>query len=39
MTYSDGWEEEVYGFDIPVPSIDEEFEVALLGKKGKMVRS
>lgn len=35
VTYSDGWEEEVYGFDIPVPSIDEEFEVALLGKKGK----
>ncbi len=35
VTYSDGYTEEVYGFDIPVPLIDEEFDVALLGKKGK----
>lgn len=35
VTYSDGWTEEVYGFDIPVPAINEEFDVALLGKKGK----
>lgn len=35
VTYSDGWKEEVYGFDIPVPALDEEFDVALLGKKGK----
>ena len=35
VTYSDGMSEEVYGFDIPVPAIDEEFDVALLGKKGK----
>lgn len=35
VTYSDGYTEEVFGFDIPVPAIDEEFDVALLGKKGK----
>lgn len=35
VTYSDGYTEEVYGFDIPVPAIDQEFDVALLGKKGK----
>ena len=35
VTYSDGMSEEVYGFDIPVPVLDEEFDVALIGKKGK----
>lgn len=35
VTYKDGYEEEVYGFDIPVPALDEEFDVALIGKKGK----
>ena len=35
VTYSDGLSEEVYGFDIPVPAIDEEFNVALIGKKNK----
>ncbi len=35
VTYSDGYTEEVYGFDIPVPALDEEFDVALIGKKGK----
>lgn len=35
VTYSDGATEEVYGFDIPVPAIDEEFDVALIGKKNK----
>lgn len=35
VTYSDGYSEEVYGFDIPVPYLDEEFDVALIGKKGK----
>lgn len=35
VTYSDGATEEVYGFDIPVPAIDEEFNVALIGKKNK----
>lgn len=35
VTYSDGTTEEVYGFDVPVPAIDEEFDLALLGTKGK----
>ena len=35
VVYSDGYEDEVYGFDIPVPALDEEFDVALLGTKGK----
>ena len=35
VTYDDGISEEVYGFDIPVPTIGEEFDVALIGKKGK----
>lgn len=35
VTYSDGISEEVYGFDIPVPAIDQEFDVALIGSKGK----
>lgn len=35
VTYSDGYKEEVFGFDIPVPALDEEFDCALLGKKGK----
>lgn len=34
VTYSDGMTEEVYGFDIPVETIGEEFDLALLGKKG-----
>ena len=34
VTYSDGITEEVYGFDIPVPALDEEFDVALVGTKG-----
>ena len=34
VTYSDGAKEEVYGFDIPVPVLDEEFDVAILGEKG-----
>ena len=34
VTYRDGAEEEVYGFDIPVPAIGEEFDCALLGEKG-----
>lgn len=35
VTYSDGTQEEVYGFDIPVPVLDQEFDVALVGTKGK----
>ena len=34
VTYSDGITDEVYGFDIPVPAIDEAFSVALVGTKG-----
>ena len=34
VVYSDGYEDEVYGFDIPVPSLDEEFDVALIGTHG-----
>lgn len=34
VTYSDGMTEEVYGFDIPVPGIDVDFDLAVIGKKG-----
>lgn len=34
VTYSDGYTDEVYGFDVPVPVLNEEFDVALLGSKG-----
>lgn len=34
VTYSDGITEEVYGFDIPVPALEEEFDLALIGTKG-----
>ena len=35
VTYSDGYTEDVYGFDIPVPALDEEFDLAIIGKKEK----
>ena len=35
VTYDDGTTEEVYGFDIPVPAIGEDFDLALIGKAGK----
>ncbi|MDO4478959.1 MAG: hypothetical protein Q4B73_07975 [Lachnospiraceae bacterium] len=35
ITYPDGWEEVVYGFDVPVPYLDADFPVALIGKEGK----
>ena len=35
VTYSDGYTEEVYGFDVPVPALDEEFDLAIIGEKGK----
>lgn len=35
VTYSDGTTEEVYGFDVPVPELDKEFDLALIGTKGK----
>ena len=34
VTYSDGLSEEVNGFDVPVPALGEEFDLALIGKKG-----
>ena len=34
VTYPDGLTETVNGFDIPVPALDEEFDVAIIGKKG-----
>ena len=35
VKYSDGFEEEVNGFDVPVPYLDQEFDLALLATKGK----
>ncbi|MCR5674100.1 MAG: sirohydrochlorin cobaltochelatase [Lachnospiraceae bacterium] len=35
VTYSDGMTETVNGFDVPVPALDEEFDLALIGTKGK----
>ena len=35
VNYSDGTTGTAYAFDIPVPAIGEEFDVALIGKKGK----
>lgn len=34
VTYNDGTTEEVYGFDVPVPALDAEFDLALIGTKG-----
>ena len=35
VTYSDGTSEEVYGFDVPVETLDTDFQLAILGTKGK----
>ena len=35
VTYSDGLTDEVYGFNIPVEKLDEEFDLAIIGTKGK----
>ena len=35
VTYSDGTSDEVYGFDIPVEALDKDFQLAILGSKGK----
>ena len=35
VTYSDGTSEEVYGYDIPLTAVDEDFSLAILGTKGK----
>lgn len=34
VTYDDGMTEEVNGFDVPVPVLNEEFDLALIGTKG-----
>ena len=34
VKYEDGTSAEVYGFDIPVPALDTEFPLALVGTKG-----
>ena len=34
VTYSDGMTDEVYGFDVPVPVLGEEFTVAIIGTHG-----
>ncbi len=34
VTYKDGISEEVYGFDIPVPYLDETFDCAIIGTHG-----
>lgn len=34
VTYDDGMTETVYGFDVPVSVLNEEFDLALLGTKG-----
>lgn len=34
VVYPDGLEEEVYAYDVPVPYLDDEFDVALIGTKG-----
>lgn len=34
VDYEDGTSDEVHGFDVPVPALDEEFDLALIGEKG-----
>lgn len=34
IVYDDGYETEVYGFDVPVPYLNKEFDVSLLGTHG-----
>lgn len=34
VTYSDGLSDEVNGFDVPVAAVGQEFDLAILGKKG-----
>lgn len=35
VTYSDGTSEEVFGFDVPIPDVNKDFDLALIGSKGK----
>ena len=34
VTYSDGLSEDVFGFDVPVASVGQEFDLAIIGTKG-----
>ena len=34
VTYSDGLSDEVFGFDVPVASVGQEFDLAIIGTKG-----
>lgn len=34
IVYDDGYEDDVYGFDVPVPYLDKEFDVSLIGTHG-----
>ena len=34
VKFDDGTTEEVFGFDVPVPALDQEFDLALVGNKG-----
>ncbi|MBR6389817.1 MAG: sirohydrochlorin cobaltochelatase [Lachnospiraceae bacterium] len=34
VKFDDGTTEDVYGFDVPVPALDKEFDLALVGTKG-----
>ena len=35
VTYKDGLSDEVYGFDVPVEALDQDFDLAIIGTKGK----
>ena len=34
VTYEDGETEEVFGYDVPVPALDTDFDLAIIGEKG-----
>ena len=35
VTYKDGLSDEVYGFDVPVEALGQDFDLAIIGTKGK----
>ena len=35
VTYKEGLSDEVYGFDVPVEALDQDFDLAIIGTKGK----
>ena len=34
MDYHDGTTDVAHGFDVPVPALDTDFDLAIIGKKG-----